>query len=331
MKKMKAYKPIPNKKSKTIPSKNLPLTIYCLYSLSDGRLAIGGDGKLVIYNMKTYKIDIQIETQYHCRVKYILQLNDGNLFYYGHDHSSEGPWEDDDYYNYLIELSENQYSDKTDIFPKNSKYNILKQNSDNIIFGGINYENKIEEYYSSNATGCKRIEKLVKHDENDENNELKGKYSIITSLNIDFTDFALLKNDKMAFLIKNKLEFYETKTFKIIEQSVKFKNKPTILSVFDENFLLIGIENKVEIYDYKNFKSIKSIFIPYEIKVIYVNQNKVYIGCEYDIANEYKIDSNGNYNQTYNIPIPDKLLSDITVIKDGRLITCASNKIQIWS
>ena len=79
--------------------------------------------------------------------------------------SSEGPWEDDDDYNYLLELSENQYSYKTDIFPKDSKYNILKQNSDNIIFGGINYENKVGKYYSSNATGCKGIEKLVKHDE----------------------------------------------------------------------------------------------------------------------------------------------------------------------
>ena len=135
----------------------------------------------------------------------------------------------------------------------------------------------------------------------------------------------------MALLTEDKLEFYETEIFKNIEKSVKFNNEPNILSVFDDNYLLIGIENKVEIYDYKNFKSIKSIFISYEIKKIFVNQNKVYIGCEYDIANEYIIDNNGNYQQTYNIPIPNKFLSDITVVKEGRLITCANDKIQIWS
>jgi hypothetical protein len=40
MKKMKDYKPIPNKKSKVIPSKDLPCSIDCLYALNDGRLAI---------------------------------------------------------------------------------------------------------------------------------------------------------------------------------------------------------------------------------------------------------------------------------------------------
>ena len=322
MKKKEDYKPIPNKKSKVIPSKNLPFSIYCLYALNDGRLAIGGDRKLVIYNMKTYKVDIQIKAKYDGRVKFISQLNDGNLFYYEHSHSTEGPWEDDDFYNYLIELSGNQYSDKTDIFPKDSNYNILKQNSDDIIFGGINYEIKNESYYSTNASGCKRIEKLVKNDE---------KYSIVACLNIDFIDFVLIKNNKLALLKKNKLEFYEIKTFKTCEQSVKFKNNPITLSVFDDNFLLIGIEDKVEIYDYNNFKNVKSIFIPYTVKVIYVNQNKVYIACEHNIANEYEIDNNGNYNQISSIPLTNKIVSDITVVKDGRLIICANDTIKIWS
>ena len=168
---MKAYKPIPIKKSKVIPSKNLPISIYCLYALNDGRLAIGGDRKLVIYNMKTYKVDIEIKSKYDGSVKFISQLNDGNLFYYVLDHSTEGPWEDDYYYNYLVELSGNQYSDKTDILPEGSIYNILKQNSDDIIFGGINYKvKKHDEYYATNASGCKRIEKLVKKG---------GKYSMI--------------------------------------------------------------------------------------------------------------------------------------------------------
>jgi len=35
----------------------------------------------------------------------------------------------------LVELSENDYTDKTDILPENSYKNILKQNSDDIIFG----------------------------------------------------------------------------------------------------------------------------------------------------------------------------------------------------
>ena len=152
-----------------------------------------------------------------------------------------------------------------------------------------------------------------------------------TCLNIDFIDFVLLKNNKLALLTKDKLEFYEIKKFKTCKQSVKFNNKPKVLSAFDDNFLLIGIENKVEIYDYKNFKNVKSIFIPYIVKVIYVNQNKVYIACKSNIANEYEIDNNGNYNQISSIPLTNKIVSDITEVKDCRLITCIDYLIQIWS
>jgi hypothetical protein len=222
----------------------------------------------------------------------------------------------------LIELSGNQYSDKTDILPKNSDYNILKQNSDDIIFGGINYKVKNDSYYyTTSASGCKRIEKLVKNDE---------KYSMVTCLNIDFIDFVLLKNNKMALLSKDKLEFYEIEAFKTCEQSVKFNSEPEVLSVFDDNFLLIGIENKVEIFDYKNYKKVKSIFIPYNVKAIKVNQNKVYIACECDIANEYEIDNNGNYNQISSIPLQDEIIEDIAVVKNGKLITCTT-KIKMWS
>ena len=85
--------------------------------------------------MKTYKIYILIEMKYHGCVKFISQLSNENSFYYEYNHSSEGPWEDEDYQNYLIELSGNQYSDKTDILPKNTKYNILRPYSEDIIFG----------------------------------------------------------------------------------------------------------------------------------------------------------------------------------------------------
>jgi len=135
----------------------------------------------------------------------------------------------------------------------------------------------------------------------------------------------------MAILRKDKLEFYEIEEFKICEKSVEFNEEPDALSVFDDNFLLIGIDNKVQIYDYKNFKNVKCIFIPYTVKVIYVNQNKVYIACKSDIANEFEIDNNGNYKQISSIPLTNKIVDDIAVVKDGRLITCASYIIQIWS
>jgi len=319
---MKDYKPIPNKKYKVLPSKKHFISIECLWALNDGRLAVGGNKKLVVFNMKTYKVDIEIKSKYLGSVKFISQLNDGKLFYYERYHSSEWAWEDDVHYNYLVELLENDYSDKTDILLEGSLYNILKQNSDDIIFGGINYKiKKHDKFYSTNASGGKRIEKLVKKDE---------KYNMVACLNLNFIDFVLLKNNKMAILRKDKLEFYEIEEFKTCEKSVEFNEEPDTLSVFDDNFLLIGIDNKVQIYDYKNFKKVKSIFIPYTVKVIYVYQNKVYIACESDIANEYEIDNNGNYKQISSIPLQGKIVDDITVVKDGRLITSANDTIKIW-
>ena len=85
----------------------------------------------------------------------------------------------------------------------------------------------------------------------------------------------------------------------------------------------------MQIYDYKNFKEVKRIFIPYTVKVIYVYQNKVFIACQDTIANEFEIDCNGNYKQISSIPLQGKKVFDITVVKDGRLITCTNN-LQIW-
>ena len=289
MKKMKPYKPLPNKKSKTISNDNLPNEFFTLYSLKDGRLAIGGYRKLIIYNMKTYKIGIIIELQYDSpNIEFMYQLNDEKLFHYVYDHSTEGPWVDEYFYNNLIELSDNNYLDKTDILPKESIYNILREYSENILFGGISYENNSNQViYSTNATGCKRIEKLVKNE---------GKYNITACLNINLINFIVLKNDMMAVLTSDKLHFYEIDKFKKNGNSVKL-NKPEKLAIFNDNFLLIRVQNRVEMYDYKNYKSIKSFGCAYPIKVIYINQNKVFIGestrydlknnCAYNVINEY--------------------------------------------
>ncbi len=145
---------------------------------------------------------------------------------------------------------------------------------------------------------------------------------MVACLNKNFIDFVLLKNNKMALISKYILEFYEIGAFKTCEQSVKFNNELEALSVFDDRFLLIGTEGNVEFYDSKNFKNVKTIFIRDDVKLIYVNQNKVYIACEWDIANEYEIDNDGNYNLISFIPLENKQINDITIVKDGRLITC---------
>ena len=171
---------------------------------------------------------------------------------------------------------------------------------------------------------------------------MKGKYNITACLNINLINFIVLKNDMIAVLTSDKLHFYEIDKFKKNENSVKFKNKPEKLSIFNENFLLIGVQNRVEMYDYKNYKSITSFGCAYPIKVIYINQNKVFIGestrydlkrgSAYNIINEYELDNSGNYKQVYSYTNPHKYeLVDITQVKDGRLITCSGVKVKIWS
>lgn len=92
--------------------KSLPLT---LLGLNDGRLAIGGERTLVIYNMKTYNADIKIEDwKEHL---FLLQLKDNSLFCYNRTYETEGGAVDIYFYNNLIELSAKEYKDKTCILP----------------------------------------------------------------------------------------------------------------------------------------------------------------------------------------------------------------------
>lgn len=328
------------KTSKTISNKELPIIICSLYALNDGRLAIGGDSKLVIYNMKSYKIDIQIKF-YNEYVKFILQLKDKKLFYYTYKHESEGPHTDEYFNNYLIELSDKNYIDKSSNLPPESNYNILREYSENILFGGITYKKKIMEYHSTNANGPKRIEKLVKYVEEPECKSdfmdyFKDKYNVDSCLNIDFVDFIILSNNLIAVLTLDKLFFYESDNFKKINKFSKISNKGEKLVNFNDNLLLISTQKNVEIYDYKNYQSIKIFFCVYPIKVIYVDQNKVFIGesanNNFSAINEYEIDNNGNYTQVYSYNNPHKNeITSITKLKDGRLITSSVSYVKIWS
>ena len=227
----------------TIPGKFLPIKIYALWALNDGRIAIGGDRSLSIYNMKTYKVDIKIDFSIQV-VKFILQLSDNKLFYYTYSHETEGAYTDVDYYNYLIELSGNTYKDVSKILPSDSLFNIMREYSDKILFGGINYsliEN--DSYYCTNAKGKKRIEKLEKCE----------KYQITKSMDIDFVDFLVLNKDLIVVLLIDRLDFYDVKEFKKVKSSPIISNNNDCLkfAIYSENLILIGTGASVEIFDIK--------------------------------------------------------------------------------
>ena len=146
---MKAHKRTSKKIGYNILN-SLPLT---LLSLNDGRLAIEGDRTLVIYNMKTYNADIKIEDMKENL--FLLQLKDNSLFYYNQTYETEGGAVDIYFYNNLIELTAKEYNDKTNILPKSSKYSILRQFSDKILYGGINYYKK--EFETSRCTSTNAV------------------------------------------------------------------------------------------------------------------------------------------------------------------------------
>ena len=321
------------KNSKTIPNESLPTLISTLYTLNDGRIAIGGKC-LSIYNMKTDEVNMKIDLNDR-KIKFILQLSDNKLFYYTRSYETEGPYLDEYFYNNLIELSENTYKDMTHILPKESKYNILREYSDKILFGGINYSNKHDKYYISNASGEKRIEKLEKYEKS---NEYKpDKYQITNSVNIDFIDFIVLNENLIAVLLINRLDFYDVSELKKIKSSEKISNLYTCvrMAYFSENLIIIGTTRSIEIFDYSSFKTIKSISCVYPIKSIYTNENKVFIGESttrgQNRITEYEIDETGNYNQIDFLDNPhNNELTDITQAKDGRLITSEFDKVKIW-
>lgn len=80
----------------------------------------------------------------------------------------------------------------------------------------------------------------------------------------------------------------------------------------------------------------------YSLKAIYVKENMAYVGetAYYDFKNnsanngigEYEIDDNGNCKQISYITNGHKNeLNDVTLVKDGRLISCSCEDVKIGS
>ena len=170
-------------------------------------MAVGNSNSVYIFDMKTYKLDLSIKLR---DTRFILQLKDNSLFLYWYDWSSEGPYEDIYYYNNIIELKDKGYIDKKNVLPIDSKYNILREYSSEILFGGITYLKSKYCYVSTNASGPKRIEKLVK---------TNGQYQRALTRSFDFIDFILLNNNSMAVLKEKYLEFYDIHKMNIINKA----------------------------------------------------------------------------------------------------------------
>ena len=334
---MKAYK----RTSRKIGCNIIDRTPLTLLGLNDGRLAIGTERELIIYNMKTYNTDIKIEDRK--KHLFLLQLKDNRLFCYNQTYETEGGAVDIYFYNTLIELSAKEYKDKTSILPESSKYNILREFSDKILYGGINYYDKelTRSYTSTNAVGPNRIEKIIKTDEV-EKSDRKEKYEIVTSLQIDFIDFIAVQENIIAVLKADSLSFYDVD--KIFNLNTKIKVKDgTKISYFNDKYLLYGTKKAIIIFDHINYKYVKSLPLIYSLRAIYVKENTIFVGesalC-YDFKThsdnngigEYEIDDNGNYKQLSYITNGHKnTLNDVTIVKDGRLISCSIEDVKIWS
>ena len=312
------------KKAKSMKKNDkFPSTIYALCALDDGRLAIGGSGSLIIYNMKKYKIDIYINAS----AKNLVKLKNNKLFYYTYYTESEGPWVDEIVDDYLIELSNNDYIDKTDILPKYSSYNIFYEYTDSIIFAG-------RAYVEQNNCIRERIEKLLKIDD---------KYKIVTKMEPkNLIKFILLKNNTFAILCPGLITFHDNNNFKCIQKEW-FDKQSKDISLLNETFMFISTIKEVMLYDYINYKKIKKITCLYPICKIYINENNIFIGeCEKRtykkdeiIKNrivEYEFDENNtNFIKVYEYFKPQNVLINFTQVKDGRIITCSQENIKIWS
>jgi hypothetical protein len=305
--------------------KNADLSrVGALKALNDGNLAIGLDGFLAIYNMKTYKVDIKIKSS---GVEFITQLKNNDLFYSEYSTSYEGPYIDDIVNSFLVELLDNDYNDKTSILPNNPRYNIAREYSYNILFVG-------KKDILQNDCQKVRIEKLEK---------INGKYEIVDFKNHEgMLDFILLTNDNLIVVLeKENIIFYSTNKFRFKKYD-KISDNNIIFTRFNDKFLLIGTEQNVVFYDYKNFKIIKKIKSKYPVIKIYVDINKVLIGesnkkiyGKDDIKNkitEYEIDDNTNYKLVYNYNQPHKgEIKDIIKVNDGRMISCSVDYVKIWT
>ena len=304
------------KEAKTIKKfNNFPSYISCLCGLNDGRLAIGGN-LLVIYNMESYKIDIHIDDFSDI----VIPLKGNKLFYSQMGLSSEGPWIDEFISCHLIEFSKNDYLDKTDTLPNNSDYNILYELSDNALLVGRYHKQQNNDIRD-------RIVKLIKSGE---------KYEEILNIKADgLINFIVLKNNIFAVLrnnVPNVLCFYEINNFKSVKYQF-FSPETNIISVLNEKYMLIGSDKEIILYDYINYKSNKKIKCVYPLYKIYINDNKVFV-CEAEKSKnqiiEYEFDNDGNYKKIYAYLNPQKKLVDLTLIKDGRLITCSEENVKIW-
>ena len=89
----------------------------------------------------------------------------------------------------------------------------------------------------------------------------------------------MLNKDLIVVLLIDRLAFYDVKELKKVRNSPKISNKYGCLkfALYNEKFILIGTEENVEIFDLQNNKIVKSIFLIYDIKKIYINQNRAFI------------------------------------------------------
>ena len=97
--------------------------------------------------------------------------------------------------------------------------------------------------------------------------------------------------------------------------------------------MLIGTNNDIIIYDYINFKANKKIKCNYNLYKIKTNNYKLFV-CESikdkNQMTEYEIDKDGNYKKIYIYDKFKKKIVDLTLVSDGRLITCSEENVKIW-
>ena len=167
------------------------------------------------------------------------------------------------------------------------------------------------------------------------------KYEMVTSFQIDFIDFIPVQENIIAVLSEDSLSFYDFDKSLNLNKKIKIQGG-TKISNFNDKYLLYGTQKEIVIFDHINYKHVKSLPFIYPLRVIYVKENIVLIGesaryniethSAYNGIGEYEIDDNGNYKQLSYITNAHKNeLNDITIVKDGRLISSSCENVKIWS